>query len=44
MTTSREDIQSLRRRAEDYLKKACETMTWNHSQKDAVQLVHELQV
>jgi PAS domain S-box-containing protein len=44
MTTSREDIQSLRRRAEDYLTKACETMTWNHPQKDAVQLVHELQV
>jgi PAS domain S-box-containing protein len=44
MTTSREDIQALRRRAEDYLKKSYERMTWNRARQDPVQLVHELHV
>ena len=44
MTTSREDIQALRRRAEDYIRKAWERMPRNRSKLDAVQLVHELQV
>jgi PAS domain S-box-containing protein len=44
MATTRTNIEALRRKAEEYMKKACETVRIDKSKQDALTLMHELQV
>jgi PAS domain S-box-containing protein len=44
MRTPQTNIEALRRKAEDYMRKACETTRIDQSKHDAMTLMHELQV
>jgi PAS domain S-box-containing protein len=44
MRTPQTNIEALRRKAEDYMRKACETVRIDPSKQDALTLMHELQV
>jgi PAS domain S-box-containing protein len=44
MDSPRTNVEALRRKAEDYLKKACESVRPDRAKQDAMTLVHELQV
>jgi len=44
MASSQTNIEALKRKAEDYMRKACKTVRMDPSKQDALTLMHELQV